>query len=178
MKKLGLLVKEISENRIKDSIKGSDSVFIINYSKISGPDLSALRQSLKGSNARLFVVKNAVARRALKDSGLEPLVKNVEGPCGLVFAREEPVGVSRVLCDFSKTHEQLKLQGGSLKDKLINREDIEALAKLPSKEVLRAKVVMGLNSPISGFVCVLNQTLKKFVYCIEQVRQKKTSQGG
>lgn len=178
MKKLGVLFKEVSENKIKTGLKESNSVFIINYSKVSAPDLSALRQSLRGSNASLFVVKNTVARRALKDSQLEPLIGNIEGPCGLIFSKEEPVNVSRVLCDFTKAHEQLKLQGGALKDKLINKSDIEALAKLPSKEVLRAKVVMSLNSPVSGFVRVLNQTLKKFVYCIEQVKQKKTSQGG
>lgn len=174
MKKLGVIFKEASENRIKTGLKESDSVFIINYSKVPSPDLSALRMLLKSSNARLFVVKNTVARRALKDSGLEQLITNVEGPCGLVFSKEEPVGVSRVICDFTKTHEQLKLQGGSLRDKIINRQDIEALAKLPSKEVLRAQVVMSLNSPIVKLVCVLNQTIKKFVYCLEQIKQKKT----
>lgn len=174
MKKLGLIFKENSENRIKSGLKESDSVFIINYSKVSSPDLCNLRQSLRGSNASLFVVKNTVARRALKDSGLEPLIKSIEGPCGLVFSREEPVGVSKVLCDFLKTHEQLKLQGGSLKDKIIDKTVIEALAKLPSKEVLRAQVVMTLNSPILKLVVVLNQTLKKFVYCLDQIKQKKS----
>lgn len=175
MKKIGLLFKENSENRIKTGLKESDSVFIINYSKVSGPDLSSLRQALRGSNASLFVVKNTVARRALKESGLELLVKGIDGPCGLVFAKEEPVGVSRVLCDFTKTHEQLKLQGGSLKDKIIDKTDIEALAKLPSKDVLRAQVVMTLNSPILKLVVVLNQTLKKFVYCLDQIKQKKSA---
>jgi len=174
MKKIGLLFKENSENRIKTGLKESDSVFIINYSKVSGPDLSNLRQALRGSNASLFVVKNSIARRALKECGLELLVKGVEGPCGLVFAKEEPVGVSRVLCDFTKTHEQLKLQGGSLKDKIIDKTDIEALAKLPSKDVLRAQVVMALNSPILKLAIVLNQTLKKFVYCLDQIKLKKS----
>lgn len=174
MKKLGLIFKEVSENRIKTGLKESYSVFILNYSKVSGPDLSTLRQSLRNTNASLFVVKNTVARRALKDSGLEPLVKAIEGPCGLIFARNEPVDVSRILCDFTKTHEQLKLQGGSLKDRIINKADIEALAKLPSKEILRAQVVSSLNSPISKLVCVLNQTLKKFVYCLDQIKQKKS----
>lgn len=174
MKKLGVIFKEVSGNRIKTGIKESDSVFIINYSKLSGPDLNLLRQSLRGSNARLFVVKNTVARRALKDAGLETLITSIEGPCGLVFAKEEPVGVSKVLCDFSKAHENLRLQGGSLKDKVINRADIEAMAKLPSKEALRAQVVMTLNAPISKLVIVLNQSLRKFVYCLEQIRQKKS----
>ncbi len=175
MKKIGLVFKEVSENRIKSTLKDSDAVFIIKYSGVASPDLCTLRQTLKGSKASLFVVKNSVARRALKDSGLEVLVKNIEGPCGMVFIKEEPVAVSKSLFEFVKEHEQLKIEGGSLKDKVLERSDIEAMSKLASKEVLRAQVVMTLNSPISGIVITLNQILAKFVYCIDQIKQKKES---
>jgi len=175
MKKIGLIIKEVSESRIKNSIKGSGAVFIIKYSGLSSLALSALRQSLKSSNSNLFVVKNSVALRAFRDLGLEAMIKCIDGPCGLVFAKDEPVGASRVLCNFSKVHEQLKLEGGFLPDRILEKKDIEAMSKLPSREVLRAQVVMTLNSPIAGFARVLNQTLKKFVYCLDQIRQKKTS---
>jgi large subunit ribosomal protein L10 len=175
MKKIGLIFKEVSEKQIKNNLKDSDSVFIINYSKLASPDLSSLRLNLKGSGAKLFVVKNTVARRALKGTELEPLTKTIEGPCGLIFVKEEPVSASRILWDFYKAHEQLKLEGGALRNKIINKTDIETLAKLPSREILRAQVVMSLNSPILKLVCVLNQTLKKFVYCLDQIKQKKTS---
>jgi large subunit ribosomal protein L10 len=132
-----------------------------------------LRQTLKGSKSSLFVVKNSVARRALVDSGLEALVKNIEGPCGLVFVKDEPVAASQALCNFVKDHEQLKLEGGSLNNKVLVKEDIEAMSKLPSKEILRAQVVVTLNSPISGLAITLNQILAKFVYCIDQIKQTK-----
>lgn len=175
MKKIGLIVKETSENRIKDILKGSNAFFIIKYSGLSGPDLNTLRQNLKNSRANLFVVKNSVARRALDSAGLKQMLKYIEGPCGLVFAEDEPVGTSKVLYAFVKDHEQLKLEGGLLKDKVLEKQDIESLAKLPSLEVLRAQVVMTLNSPISGLVITLNQVLAKFVYCLDQIKQKKTS---
>lgn len=175
MKKLGLIFKETSEKQIKNNLKDSDSVFIINYSKLSSPDLSSLRLNLRGCGAKLFVVKNTVARRALRGTKLESLTKTIEGPCGLIFVKEEPVTASRILWDFYKAHEQLKLEGGALKNKIINKADIETLAKIPSKEILRAQVVMSLNSPITKLVIVLNQTLKKFVYCLDQIKQKKTS---
>jgi len=175
MKKLGLVFKEASENRIKSTLKKSDAVFIVKYSGVASPDLCSLRQTLKYSNAAFFVVKNSVARRALKDSGLECLVKNIDGPCGIVFIKDEPVAVSKSLFDFVKEHEQLKVEGGSLKNKILEKQDIEAMSKLPSKEVLRAQVVMTLNSPISGLVISLNQVLAKFVYCIDQIKQKKVS---
>mgnify|MGYP003393442130 CR=1 FL=1 len=173
MKKIGLIFKEVSENRIKNTLKDSDAVFIVKYSGVDSPDLCSLRQALKGSRASLFIVKNSVARRALKDSSLELLIKNIDGPCGLVFIKDEPVAASRVLCNFTKEHEQLKLEGGVLKDKIIEKKDIEYMSKLPSKEVLRSQVVGALNSPISGLVIALNQILAKFVICLDQIRQNK-----
>jgi len=174
MKKIGLAVKEISEKKIKSTLKDNESLIVIKYSGLSSPDISALRRSLKaGGRANLFVVKNTVARRALKDSGLDLIIKAVEGPCGLIFVKEEPVEASKILCNFSKDHANLKLEGGFFKDKLLEKEDIEGMAKLPSKDVLRAQVVMTLNAPISKLVIVLNQNLKKLVVCLDQIKQKK-----
>ncbi|MFH1640627.1 MAG: 50S ribosomal protein L10 [Candidatus Omnitrophota bacterium] len=173
MEKLGIIFRETLENRIKGYLKDSSSVFIISYSKLSSPDITALRQSLKTTQATLFVAKNSVTRRALKGSRLEDLTKFIEGPCGLIFANEEPIDTTRVLWNFSKGHEQLVLRGGFLDDKVIEKKDIETLARLPSKDVLRAQVVMTLKSPIFGLVFVLNQTLRKFVYCLEQIKNKK-----
>lgn len=173
MKKIGLVIKEASENRIKNNLRNANAFFIVKYSGLSGPDLTALRQSLKLTQATMFVAKNSVTRRALKDSGLEAMIKTIEGPCGLIFVNEEPISASKALCNFSKQHEQLKLEAGFLENKVLGQKDIEALAKLPSKEVLRAQVVMALNSPISGLVVTLDRILAKFVYCLDQIKQKK-----
>jgi len=175
MKKLGLIFKEVSENLIKDTLKKSNALFVVKYSGVNSPDLSALRQSLKASDARLFVVKNSVARRALKSSGLEGIIKSIEGPCGLIFIKEEPVGASKALCNFVKGHEKLKLECGYLQNRILETKDIIAMSKLPSKEALRAQVVGVLNSPIAGIVTTLNQLLVKFVICLDQIKQKKTN---
>ena len=173
MKKIGLIIKEVSENRIKKTLKESSSLFIVKYSGVKSPDMSSLRLGLKDAGASLFVVKNSVARRALREAGLDPLIKNIDGPCGLVFVKDEPVNASKAIFGFMKDHEQLKLEGGLLYDKVLESKDIELISKLPSRDVLRAQVVMALNSPILKLVIVLNQTLKKFVYCIDQIKQKK-----
>jgi large subunit ribosomal protein L10 len=173
MKKIGLLVKETSGSRIKDSFKSSKGLIIVKYSGVSSPDMSSLRKTLKGAGANLFVVKNSVARRAMKELGLNDLIGSVETPCGMIFFKDEPVDTSRVLCTFRKDHDKLVLEGGILIDRLLTRKDIEAMSKLPSRDVLRAQVVGVLNRPISGLVIVLNQTLKKFVYCLDQVKQNR-----
>lgn len=174
MEKIGLLFRGTLENYIKDQLKESDNIFIIKYAKISGPDLSILRQSLKNSKAALFMTKNSIVKRAFKDSKLEDLVKFIDGPTGLVFLKDDPVDASRILYKFSSEHEQLKIEGGLLEDKLLDRKDIERLACLPSKQVLRAQAVMALNSLIAGLVGVLKQTLRKFVYCLWQIEIKKS----
>jgi large subunit ribosomal protein L10 len=173
MKKIGIIFKETSENRIKNSLKSSNGVFILRYSGLSSPDITWLRQALKGLGSSFFVVKNTVARRAFKTAGLESLVKSIEGPCGLVFVNEEPVGASKVLCNFSKGHEQLRLEGGILKDKILEKKDIEFMSRLPSLEVLRAQAVGALKSPINGIVFVLKGNLRKLVYCLEEIKKKR-----
>ena len=161
--------------RIKTSLKSSGATLIIKYLGLKSPDLCSLRQSLKTGKASLFVIKNSVARRAFKDSGLDNLIKSIEGPCGIVFSKEEPVEASKILCNFQKEHEQLKIEGGILKDKVLEKKDIEQMAKLPGKQELRAQVVWALNSPIQGLAMVLGQTLSKLVICLDQIRQKKVS---
>lgn len=173
MKKIGLIFKDTMAGRIKNSLKDSGSVFIIRYSGLSSPDLTALRQSLKTTNAQFFIAKNTVIRRVFKDSALDTVIKFVEGPCGLVFVREEAVDAVKALYTFSKNHENLKLEGGFLRERVLDTKDIERLAKLPAKDVLRAQAVGALKAPISGFVMVLNQALRKFVCCLDQIKNKK-----
>jgi large subunit ribosomal protein L10 len=174
MKKIGQLVKETSENRIKDTFKVSRGLIVVKYSGVSSPDMSSLRKSLRGSGADLLVVKNSLARRAMKELGLENLISSIQSPCGMIFFKDEPVDTSRILCAFRKEHEKLVLEGGLLQDKLLTLKDIEIMSTLPSKDALRGKVVMVLNLPIVKLVTVLNQTLKKFVYCLDQIRQGKS----
>ena len=174
MKKIGQLVKETSESRIKDSFKASGGLIIVKYSGVSSPDMSTLRKILKGSGSDLFVVKNSIARRAMKELGLDGLIPSIQEPCGMIFFKDEPVDTSRILCAFRKEHEKLVLEGGLLQDKLLTLKDIELMSTLPSKDVLRGKVVVALNSPILKLVIVLNGTLKKLVVCLDQIRQGKS----
>lgn len=175
MKKIGLVFKETSENQIRKTLKDTSGVFIVKYSGVSSQDLCALRQSLKQISAKLFVVKNSVARRALKASGLDTMLKAIEGPCGMVFAKDEPVAATKILYNFAKDHEKLKLEAGFMEGDLLDFKDIESIAKLPSMEVLRMRVVGTLKSPLSGLVIVLNSTLSKIVVCLEQIKKKKIS---
>jgi large subunit ribosomal protein L10 len=173
MKKISVIIKESSENRIKESFKKSDSFFVVKYEGLSSPDVSSLRMALRVVNAQMFVVKNTIARRALKEFANEEAVKCIEGTCGLIFFQDDPVATSKVLFSFFKDHEKLKVEGGFLIDKSVTGKELERLSKLPSKDVLRAQVVMALKSPIFGLVMVLKGNLRKLVWCLEQIKNKK-----
>lgn len=173
MKKLGFIFREVSENRIKKGVTGSQGVFVIKYSGLSGPSLNTLRIALRGTGAELFVVKNSVARRALQDFNQE-ILPLVQGPCALVFS-PEPVTTSKALYTFAKENEKLVLEGGFMNSRLLARADIEFLAKLPSREVLLGQLVRTVKSPITGLVMVLKGNLRKMVFCLEQIRQKKST---
>ncbi|RKY30046.1 MAG: 50S ribosomal protein L10, partial [Candidatus Omnitrophota bacterium] len=173
MEKIGVLIKQALSNRVRDSLKHSNSIFVIKYERLSSPDLTTLRQALKNTKATLFVTKNSVAIRSLSDSNFQAISKYIQGSCGLVFAKDDPVTTCRALYEFLRAHEQLKVEGAIIEDRLFESKELEALSKLPTKEVLRMQLVMTLKSPIRGFAAVLKQTLRKFVYCLDQVKTKK-----
>jgi len=174
VKKVGLIVKESAEKAIKKNLKDTDNLFVVNYAKVPSPDLSSLRQNLKNVNAKLFMVQNSVARRALKNT-VEGVDKAIDGPCGLIFAKEDPIETCKILYAFLRTHGQFQIQSGFLKDKLLDRKDIEALAKLPTKDQLRAELVAIINSPLSRLTMVLKKNLSTLVYCFQQRKDKAPS---
>lgn len=173
MKKIGRLYKEIAQDQIKNRLRDIEGLFIVNYSGLSASDLNTLRQSLRNVDASLFVVKNKIAQTALKELNLDNLISMVEGPCGFVFTAKESEGICNVLYNFCCAHEQLKFKGGLLKDKLLSPKDMEALARLPSRAVLRAQAIMTLNSPISGLVMTLKQLVWRLVYSLDQIKTAK-----
>jgi large subunit ribosomal protein L10 len=175
MKRLGAILRQTLQNRIKDQVGASDSLIIISYAKLSSPDITNLRKSLKEARATIFVAKNSITKKALQSVGRDALIAHIDGPCGLVFCKDEPVDISRVLCNFAKDKQDLKIRGGYMKENVLTAADIEALSKLPSRDVLRAKVCGALKAPLCGMVMVLKGNLQKLVLCLEQIKNKRTT---
>jgi len=88
---------------------------------------------------------------------------------------EDPVAVAKIVCDFAKENKELKVKVGVLDGKVIGADEIKALAALPPKEVLVAKLLGSMNAPISGFVNVLQGTIRNVVYALDAVRKQKES---
>ena len=115
------------------------------------------------------------ARIAAQEAGIEGLEPVLEKNTAIAVAPEDPVAVAKIICDFAKENKALVVKAGVLDGKVIDDAAIKALAELPPKEVLVAKMLGSMNAPISGFVNVLQGTIRNVVYALEAVRKQKES---
>jgi large subunit ribosomal protein L10 len=173
MEKLGSKIKQLTKKSIEKNLEESQGVFFIRYSGINGLDMNILRKGLKEAKGKLFVAKNSIARKLFEELGKNEAQKFVEGPIGFIYIKEDPVSISKILVDFIKDHEKLVIEGGLLQDKILDKNAIVKLSKLPSREVLIAQVVGGFKSPINNLVFVLSGILKKPVFAIQQIKKSK-----
>lgn len=173
MKKIGLVLKENIEQSIEKEIKESSNSFLMSYSNISASDFDALRMELSKLGARIFVVKNSIAKRALKKRKLDKMVDFINGPTALISGVNEPVTVSKALVKFAKDREGLKLRGGLLEDEIIDEAKIKILTNLPPKDILQSMVLRAIQSPITGLVGVLSGSLRQLVYVVKQLSERK-----
>jgi len=173
MEKLGSRIKQITKKSISNNLEGAEGLFFIRYSGINGLGMNTLRKNLREVKGKLFVPKNSIARKLFDELGKTDAKKFIEGPIALIYIKEDPVKISKVLTDFIKTNEKLIIEGGLLQDKILDKDSIVRLSKLPSREVLIAQVIGGFKSPISSLVFALSGILKKSVIVIQQIQKNK-----
>ncbi|MCM8799833.1 MAG: 50S ribosomal protein L10 [Candidatus Omnitrophica bacterium] len=173
MEKLGRLIRQVSKDYLKKNLKESSCFFILNYKGLKSEQVNTLRASLRSKEARLLVVKNSLAVSVFEDLGLEGVSKMLEGPCGIVLSKADPIDVCKVIFNFGKENESMKIRGGAIEDTILTDSDILNLANLPSKQVLYAKVVSLLKSPLIKLVFSLKEPLRKTVSLLGQISKKK-----
>ncbi|HAM87948.1 MAG: 50S ribosomal protein L10 [Candidatus Falkowbacteria bacterium GW2011_GWC2_38_22] len=160
---------------IEEKIKKSKSIVFAKFDALGVKDNEALRSNLKKSDSEYLVAKKTLLDIAFKDKGIENLeIKNFEGKVAAIFAYGDEVAPAKTVHDFKKgKEEKIDFVGGILENKFLSKEQVSALALLPSKNELYAKMVGSLNAPISGFVNVLAGNLRKFVYVLKAIEEKK-----
>lgn len=173
MIKVGRFLRSSIVEKLKKDIASCDNLFVVQYSGLGAVGLDLLRGALRASRARLLVTKNTLIRRALGDAQREGLNTFVDGPTALVFGCDDIADTSKVLTKFAQENQALILKGGFFRERILDKKDIEAIAKLPSCGALRAQVVLALKSPLAGLVFTLQGTLNKLVIVLEQIRIEK-----
>ena len=173
MTTVGQLYRQTLVNRIKNSLDKNSNVFVISYSKLSGPQVNDLRKNLKKIGADVFVAKNALARIALKDLKHDSLADRVSGQMAFVYSSADSVEVSKLLIKFTKDFESLKLQGGLLDGRILEQADIKTLSDLPPKEVLLATLFATIQSPLTRLASALNAKTYDLLSLLKQISEKK-----
>ncbi len=161
------LVKDLAEN-----IKASKSAVFVDYRGLKVKDLTGLKKELRGSGVEFKVAKKTLIEKALKDSGIDMNVKNLEGQIAVALSGDEITG-AKIIEKFGKTNENLKILAGILEKKLMGAAEVKELAKLPGKEELLAKLVGTINAPISGFVNVLAGNLRGLVQVLKAISETR-----
>ncbi len=160
---------------LSDKLKNSCAGVIVNYKGINVSDDTKLRKELRESGVEYFVVKNTLLQRAAKEAGLDGLEPVLEGTTAIAISKEDYVAAARILCKFADENDFFKAKAGFIEGKVISEAEVNNLAKLPTKEVLVAKALGGLNAPISGFVTVLNGTIRGLVVALNAIAEKQSA---
>jgi large subunit ribosomal protein L10 len=145
---------------------------VTHYRGLTVAEMGELRRSLHQADVSIQVVKNTLARRAAEGTDFKAAEELFTGPVAIAYGKD-PVGMAKAIADFAKAHEALEIQGGVLDGKPIDAAGIKALASLPSREVLLAKMLGSMQSPISGFVRTLNEIPASFVRVLAAIRDQK-----
>jgi large subunit ribosomal protein L10 len=160
-------IAEIAEN-----IRESEAVFAVDYRGISVPQANELRTRLRGADARFSIVKNTLTERAADEAGAEALKELLEGPTALTFVRGDAAAAAKALRDYARETDLLPFKGGFMDGNALSAEDIGAIARLPSRDVLYAQLVGVVAHPISGLARTLNQLIGGLAIALGQVQEK------
>ena len=167
--------KESIISEIEKEIKKRTTFFVMRHDAVPAAKLDKLRTRLRGVQARYLVVKNTLGQKAFERAKIKGVSEHIQGACGIAFSSGDPVLSSKALMEFAKENEGFKVQTGYLNGQLVGAEQVKVLAMLPSREVMLARVVGGMQAPISGFVSVLAGTLRKVVTALDAIAKKKTN---
>ncbi|ADU52382.1 LSU ribosomal protein L10P [Thermaerobacter marianensis DSM 12885] len=168
--------KEALVEDLVGKLQRAQGVILTDFRGLNVAATSELRRRLRAQGVEYRVIKNTLIRRAAQQAGIEGLDALLEGPTALAFGYDDPVAPAKELSRFAKEFAQLQIKGGLLQGRVIGVKEVQALADLPSREELLAKVMGGMQAPLSGLVGVLAATLRSFVYAVDALRRQREAQ--
>jgi large subunit ribosomal protein L10 len=166
--------KEALVTGLKDRITQSSTVYLTDFTGLSVKNMTDLRRRFRSAGIEFLVAKNTLALRALHEVSIDSLDDVLAGPTGFVFAGAEPVGAAKVLADFRKeTQNKPAVKAGLVDGKRVTPEEVQQLAKLPTREELLSQAAGAFQGPLQGFVGVLSGMLNQFVGALEALRAQR-----
>lgn len=161
--------------QIVEWMNQAQSMVLIDYRGLKVSEDTDLRRQFRKSGVKYVVLKNKLLRLAAAECGIEGLDSILEGPTAVAFGMDDLVAPAKIALEFAKKNPKLEIKAGVLDKNVLDVAGVKALADLPPREVLLAKMLGSLNAPITGLVTVLGGTLRSLLYTLVAVKEKKES---
>ena len=166
--------------QLKEQLESAKGVVLTSYKGLTVAQDTELRRELREAGVSYHVVKNTMLRIAAKEAGIEGIEEHLEGTTAFAFSTEDAVAPAKVICGFIKKNkledaEVLTVKVGMVEGKVIGVDEVKALATLPSREELIAKLLGSMNAPISNTVNGLQGVIRNAVYVLDAIRSQKES---
>ncbi len=149
------------------------NAFLLEFKGITVPQVTELRKQVREANSDYIVVKNTLALIAVKDSPLTGLKEQFAGPTAVAYNQTDAVALAKALTKFAKDVPAITFKGAMLNGQIVPASQIQAIANLPSREELIAKLLFVLQSPIRGLAVVLNANIRNLAVVLDQVAKTK-----
>jgi len=164
--------KQAVVGEIAAQVAKSQGIVVAEYRGLTVGAMTELRRQARSSGVYLRVLKNTLARRAVKGTPFEVLSDKLVGP--LIYGMSgDPVATAKVLNEFARTNENFVIKGGAVPNSVISPAEVKALATMPSREQLLAMLMGTMRAPIQKFVATLNEVPARFVRTVAAVRDQK-----
>lgn len=158
---------------IKEDLSGAGAMWVVDYRGLTVKQIQELRRAIRGADATMKVYKNTLMHLALKETDGPDIDAVLSGPSAFVFTGEDPVASAKVLRDYAKDNEALEIKGGMMDGAFLDVAQVQAVASLPSREELIAKLLGTISNPLVKTVRVLNGPMEAFARTVSAIAGQK-----